>query len=89
MQGKQIKHTLHLFLAPPPPLHKNSPQWHLPQISTHQSQIWNGKFQTTSLSWLMSMVKEGKGYSGKNMSDKYIGGRNKGDILFGYERYIR
>ena len=59
------------------PLHKNSPQWHLPQISTHQSQIWNGKFQTTSLSWLMSMVKEGKGYSGKNMADKYIGKRKR------------
>lgn len=64
-----------VFLLHTPP--QNSPQWHLPQISTHQSQIWNGKFQTTSLSWLMSMVKEGNGYSGKNMADKYIGGRKR------------
>ncbi len=61
---------------------QNTPQWHLPKTSTHRSQIWNWKFQTTSLSWLISMVKEGRDIHLKNMVDQYIGlKRITGDVF--------
>ena len=61
---------------------QNTPQWHLPKTSTHRSQIWNWKFQTTSLSWLISMVKEGRDIHVKNMVDQYIGlKRITGDVF--------